>query len=511
MELFGTLGIVSDGNPVGEIVYLSQKQQEFNKRAIRSIKSMFFQSEGNVFPRGTAQQGLYAKQVLRIAVAQTAIALSQAMDVMEPNSQLLNSQPLEKVNDNYVSFEFLLFGIVFTATCLIFMFTVCCMMGEPEPDSSGSQPSEDEEARRRRYMFTSLSEASDVEYWHSLHHHDGMSDSESDIEQHQVELDTRIPLRPSILKCYILLSASFTRLKQLLFRDLRQRGRGFALLSQLQQIFWAFEENRPNNDSCRLLHQMMSSISNMEEVARVQVADYLETETTTVLVDRMNADPELQPEQELPPEDDLVDAPMYEGPIPEAHEHMSPENIAGWMAKRLSRRIYSACVSGSNALKRHIAMRDLMRGTVLICQRSDRDRRRAMWMLHDIRDLSDHSSSDGSHQDPMDDYIDELPGDENMDLSESYQGEFYDFRERVYGPVDPVRDIPERASTIPAYVVYRGEVVYTIESDELPVEAERYAADGDWVYYTFLGHCYRVRNFPTREEVLEGMASSSNM
>ena len=98
-----------------------------------------------------------------------------------------------------------------------------------------------------------------------------------------------------------------------------------------------------------------------------------------------------------------------------------------------------------------------------------------------------------------------------MDLSESYQGEFYDFRERVYGPVDPVRDIPERASTIPAYVVYRGEVVYAIESDELPVEAERYAADGDWVYYTFLGHCYRVRNFHTREEVLEGMASSSNM
>ena len=330
------LGIVSDGNPVGETVYLSQKQQEFNKRAIRSIKSMFLQSEGNVFPRGTAQQGLYAKQVLRIAVAQTAIALSQAMDVMEPNSQPLNAKPLvEQVSDSYMSFELFLFGGVFAATCLILMPATCCMIGEPEPDSSGSQASEDEEARRR-YMFTSLSEASDVEYWQSLHHHDGMSDSESDLEQHQVELDTRIPLRPSILKCYILLSASFTRLKQLLIRDPRQRGRGFAILSQLQQIFLMFEENRPNNDSYSLLHQMMSSISNMEEVARVQVADYLETETTTVLVDRMNADPELQPEQELPPESDLVDAPMYEGPIPEAHEHMSPENIAGWMVKRLS-------------------------------------------------------------------------------------------------------------------------------------------------------------------------------
>ena len=60
---------------------------------------------------------------------------------------------------------------------------------------------------------------------------------------------------------------------------------------------------------------MMSTISNMEEVARVQVADYLETDTTTVLVRRMDADPELQPEQELPPDDELVDAPMYEGQI----------------------------------------------------------------------------------------------------------------------------------------------------------------------------------------------------
>ena len=155
-------------------------------------------------------------------------------------------------------------------------------------------------------------------------------------------------------------------------------------------------------------------------------------------------------------------------------------------------------------------MRELVRGTVLICNRSDRDRRRALWMRHDIRDLSDHSSSDGSHQDPMDDYINELPGDENMDMSESYQRDFYDFRERVYGPMDPVRDVPERASAIPAYVTIRGEMVYTVDGYELPSEAERYAEDGDWAYYTFLGHRHRVRSFPTREEVLEGMAYPSN-
>ena len=504
------LGIVSDGNPVGESVYLSQKQQEFNKRTIRSIKNLFFQNENNLFPRGTAQQGLYAKQVLRIAVAQTAIALGQAMDVMEPNSKLLDSQPLGAMNNSYVSYDFLLFGGLFAATCLILMLAFCCMSGEPDPESPGSLASqfssELEEDRRRRYMFTSLSEASDVEYWQSLHHHD-MSDS--DEEQPPVELDDRIPMRPSILKCYMELSASFTRLKQLLVRDPRQRGRGFAILSQLQQIFWAFEENRPNSDNYSLLHQMKSAISNMEEVARVQLPEYVDTDTTTVLVSRLNEDPE-QPEQELPPESELVDAPMHEGPIPEPHEPFSPESMAGWMVKRLSRRIYSACVSGSDTMKKYIAMRELMRGTVLICNRSDRDRRRAMWMLHDIRDLSDHSSSDGSHQDPMDDYIDELPGDENIDMSESFQGEYPDFQERVYGPMDPNRGVPERASTIPAYVVYRGEVVYTVEDYELPSEAEKYAEDGDWIYYHFLGHCYRVRNFPTREEVLEGFYNPHN-
>ena len=79
MMLLFMLGIVDSGSPVGESIYLAQKQQEFNKRSIRSIKSMFVSSDstGMVFPHGTAQQGLMAKQILRIAVAQTAIALSQ--------------------------------------------------------------------------------------------------------------------------------------------------------------------------------------------------------------------------------------------------------------------------------------------------------------------------------------------------------------------------------------------------------------------------------------------------
>ena len=322
-------------------------------------------------------------------------------------------------------------------------------------------------------------------------------------------LDERTPLRSSMLRCYALLSTSFTRLKQLMIRDPRQRGRGFAVLYQLQQVFMSFEENRSNSSNYSLLHQMMASKSNMEEVAQVQVSSSFEIDGTDVLVERLNQDPELQPEAEMPTNDERGDAPMYEGDIPAAHEQTSPESIAGWMVKRLTRRIYSACVSGSSSLKRYCAMKELMRRTALICQRSEQDRRRAMFIFHDIRDLSDQSSSDASDRDPIEDFIDEFTGDDGMDLSESYQGDFYDFQERVHGPLDAVRGTRQRAATIPAYVVMNGQVVYTIDVDELRGEAIRYESDGDWAYYTFLGHWYRVRNFLTDEET-RGNTSSSN-
>ena len=170
-----------------------------------------------------------------------------------------------------------------------------------------------------------------------MHHHDYSSESdESPVGQNERPvLDERIPLRPSMLRCYALLSTSFTRLKQLMIRDPRQRGRGFAVLYQLQQVFMSFEENRPNSNNYSLLHQMMASISNMEEVAQVQVSSSFETDGTDVLVERLNQDPELQPEAEMPTDAERGDAPMYEGEIPAAHAQMSPESIAGWMVKRL--------------------------------------------------------------------------------------------------------------------------------------------------------------------------------
>ena len=349
------LGMVDNGIPVGETIYLAQKQNDFNKRSIRAIKGMFCHGESHAFPSRTSQQNMYAKQILRIAVAQTAIALSQAMDD-EPNVEQLE-HVVGKGLSTFTSGYFTVFILCFTvfATILIGICSVCFMMPEPEPESSydGSE-SESETSRRRRYMFLPLEEASDPELWQELRHHDFSSDEEieePDTVQHtsQIGPDDRIPLRPNMVRCYALLSANFKRLKQLMMRDPRQRGRCFAVLYQLQQVFHAFEENRPNASNYSLLHQMMASICQMEEVAKIQVASSFEIDDVEAVVN--DVDSELAMQAEVPTDSEMDSSLLYQGDMPEPSEPMSPESIAGWMVRRLSRRIYSAVVSGSKAFE----------------------------------------------------------------------------------------------------------------------------------------------------------------
>ena len=301
LMLLYMLGMVDDGSTIGEDVYLSQKQQEFHKKSIRNIKNMFVSTNDHdsVFPRGNAQQGMYAKQILRLAVCQTALALGQAMDVNEPNTQ-----PLEPAE----SFSVMsMLALMFATACILF-FAFCCMIPEPEPEDSddSDEESEGEHARFTRYMFSSISEVSDPEEWQNMHHH-SFSDESSGEQGDQVPpasstsggqassqlavLDARIPLRPNMVKCYAMLSASFRRLKQVMMVDPRHQGRGFAVLSQLQQVYSSFEESRPNSSNYSLLHQVMASISQMEEVARVQVSNSLEIDGMDSMINEQ--DPEL--------------------------------------------------------------------------------------------------------------------------------------------------------------------------------------------------------------------------
>ena len=298
------LSIVNSGNPVGEDIYLTCKQQEFNKRSIRSIKSMFVSSDSSntVFPHGTAQQGLMANQILRIAVAQTAIALSQAMDVSEPDTQ-----PLKQMSafEYFATFVFLLMGC---ATAIFILCYVCFMLPEPEPESSDVESGNTDASRRQRYRWVSLDEASDPELWQEIRHHESSSEDnldEPDVSQQspRVGYDDRIPLRPNVVRCYSLLSASFTRLKQVMMRDPRQRGRCFAVLYQLQQVFFSFEENLPNSGNYSLLRQMMASIVQMEEVAKMQMSSSFEIDDIETMVSELDRD--FAMEEEIPTDTEL--------------------------------------------------------------------------------------------------------------------------------------------------------------------------------------------------------------
>ena len=140
--LLHLLGLVDGGNAVGESVFLAQKQQEFNKRSIRSIKSMFVDNQDHcsAFRCSSAHQGMYAKQILRIAVAQTALALCQAMDVDEPNTQ-----PLEPVVESDM-FSSTLGNVPLFAFCVMkvleFVISVrifCFMVNEPDPEDADEE------------------------------------------------------------------------------------------------------------------------------------------------------------------------------------------------------------------------------------------------------------------------------------------------------------------------------------------------------------------------------------
>jgi len=98
-------------------------------------------------------------------------------------------------------------------------------------------------------------------------------------------------------------------------RDPRQRGRCFAVLYQLQQVFQSFEENRPNSNNYSLLHQMMASISQMEEVAKMQVASSFEIDDMEAVVSELDSDFAMQ--ADVLTDSELDGSLLYQGDMPE--------------------------------------------------------------------------------------------------------------------------------------------------------------------------------------------------
>ena len=56
------------------------------------------------------------------------------------------------------------------------------------------------------------------------------------------------------------------------------------------------------------------------------------------------------------------------------------------------------------------------------------------------------------------------PGDNEMDLSETFQKDIHDCYERIYGPVDDVKDVALKSSTIPAFSMDRSSIPLNLMS-----------------------------------------------
>lgn len=84
---------------------------------------------------------------------------------------------------------------------------------------------------------------------------------------------------------------------------------------------------------------------------------------------------------------------MWQGDLPDAEVEGSPESVAMWIVRRLTRRLVMSRVEGKPAMCRYMAMRETMRDVIRACGRSTYNRSRAMVMMHEVTDLSFHESS----------------------------------------------------------------------------------------------------------------------
>ena len=192
---------------------------------------------------------------------------------------------------------------------------------------------------------------------------------------------------------------------------------------------------------------------------------------------------QLEPEGEEPTEEEIQEQGirLWREEIPEPETDGSPESMAKWMIKRLTRRIVLGCVEGRPAMCRQMAMLETMRGVLRACSRSAYNRSRAMVMMHEVTDLSVHESSGPEAPDPFEYMVDGIPEGLPMTMM----------------PVELM--VP---ATIPPYIAINDHWYFTAGFDDLPEDSvlEHLGADWDLYHQEQSGYRYRVRQWETNEE-----------
>ena len=319
-----------------------------------------------------------------------------------------------------------------------------------------------------------------------MHHHDFSSD-DSDEGAAQAP---RMVRKPSTLRCYMVLSNAFGKLREIMTRDFIQQARGCAVLHQLFLVLRQFDENGITEEAVRLLHQLVCNLMQMEAETNARslgvpaiagiFAMRFPDEKYFVMVD-----------ETLLQEEDVPDTTIqyFEGVMPDDYQCGFPEHVASWMRGRLRRRICSRIVKGGDS-KKYMTMNFIMKGVLKKCAQSEMKRRRCMHMMMNIDDLSDHEPTDDEDKTFMDEFLESIPTGDCVDYTETFQNDVDDYEEnmdRDLGPRHRSYGAPENTLSIPAYSILGGIPHYTIDVEEL---IER---SSEWVYYEWRSIRYRIR------------------
>ena len=117
-------------------------------------------------------------------------------------------------------------------------------------------------------------------------------------------------------------------------------------------------------------------------------------------------------------------------------------------------------------------MRETLRDVLRACSRSEFNRSRAMVMMHEITDLSEHESSlDDELQDPFRYMMTGIPDGDHLYEQVLLDDDDYEVNAaRAHGPLD-ARGLVESSSTIPPYVTINDQRYYTAAYEDLPTDA----------------------------------------
>ena len=289
----------------------------------------------------------------------------------------------------------------------------------------------------------------------------------------------------------------------MMLTDSQHLGRGFAVLQHLVELFQELENGQNVQYNLDFMGIMRHSISDMERGSDFRLRSLALADNGYEAFERtIRGMPVAEPDPEIPSMADSVDIPMARGDIPNPGEPHSPEHMASWLAGRLTRRIVSACIgSRDEMLCKYYRMRQIMEDVLHCCTLSEYNRRRAAYMMSDIADLSDHSSSD-EERDPISAFTAGLPNGGSYLLEHDFDEPVEGNLAYPFGPLSQDFAGPEDSSMIPAYIMIEGVVYYTAEIEDVHQDAELLFREPDWMYFHYDGFNYRVRTWETHTEAM---------